>query len=214
MKTIAVLSRKGGTGKTTIATHLCVAAEEAGEITALIDLDPQSSAARWSESRQDDTPATISTRPSRLREVLRVAEESGVTLAILDTAPHTVLDTGPQTETAAYAAARAASLVVIPCRPALIDLQAIDSTIAIIHLAKVPAQIVLNAVPARGDLAAQARRAVKIYDVPCAPCELGNRIGFVHAYNAGLTVQEFEPKSKATHEVRALYKYLTNEIGV
>ena len=47
MKTVALLSQKGGTGKTTIATNLCVAAEREGHTTAFIDLDPQASATRW-----------------------------------------------------------------------------------------------------------------------------------------------------------------------
>ncbi len=50
MKTVAILSRKGGTGKTTIATNLAIAAEKAGHTTALIDLDPQASAAKWGDS--------------------------------------------------------------------------------------------------------------------------------------------------------------------
>lgn len=41
MKTLAILSRKGGSGKSTFAVHLAVAAERAGHTTALIDLDPQ-----------------------------------------------------------------------------------------------------------------------------------------------------------------------------
>ena len=51
MKTVAILSQKGGTGKTTIATNLCVAAEREGHTTALIDLDPQASATRWGDYR-------------------------------------------------------------------------------------------------------------------------------------------------------------------
>ena len=206
MKTLAILSRKGGTGKTTLATHLSVAAERAGHTTALIDLDPQSSAAKWRDNRDGDTPAVISTHSERLSQILQLAEENGATFAILDTAPHT--------ETAALDAARAADMALVPCKPALIDLQAIGSTIDVVHLAKVPAHIVLNAVPSRGDLAEQARQAVEIYDIPCAPCEIGHRIGFVHAYNAGLTVQEFEPSSKATNEINALYAYIANEMGV
>ena len=198
MKTLAILSRKGGTGKTTIATHLSVAAERAGHTTALIDLDPQSSAAKWRDNRDGDTPAVISTHSERLQNILELAEENGATLAILDTAPHT--------EIAALDAARVSDMAVVPCKPSLIDLQAIG--------AKIPAHIVLNAVPARGDLADQARQAVETYDVPCAPCEIGHRIGFVHAYNAGLTVQEFEPKGKASHEINALYTYIANEMGV
>ncbi len=206
MKTLAILSRKGGTGKTTLATHLSVAAERAGHTTALIDLDPQSSSAKWRDNRDGDTPAVISTHSERLQNILELAEENGATLAILDTAPHT--------EIAALDAARVSDMALVPCKPSLIDLQAIGSTIDIVNLAKVPAHIVLNAVPARGDLADQARQAVETYDVPCAPCEIGHRIGFVHAYNAGLTVQEFEPKGKATGEINALYAYIANEMGV
>ena len=40
---------------------------------------------------------------------------------------------------------------------------------------KVSAHIVLNAVPPRRDLTGQAQQAVEIYDVPCAPCEIGQR---------------------------------------
>ena len=206
MKTLAILSRKGGTGKTTLATHLSVAAECAGHTTALIDLDPQSSAAKWRDNRDGDTPAVIATHTERLRKILKVAEKNGATLAILDTAPHT--------EIAALDAARASDMALVPCKPALIDLQAIGSTIDIIRLARIPAHIVLNSVPARGDLGDQARRAVDIYDVPCAPCEIGHRIGFVHAYNAGLTVQEYEPRGKASNEIRELYRYVAKEIGI
>ena len=106
-------------------------------------------------------------------------------------------------------------MALVPCKPALIDLQAIGSTIDVVHLAKVPAHIVLNAVPSRGDLAEQARQAIEIYDIPCAPCEIGHRIGFVHAYNAGLTVQEFEPSSKASkRNQRALRVHSQRDGGV
>lgn len=206
MKTVAILSRKGGTGKTTIATNLAIAAEKAGHTTALIDLDPQSSAAKWADNRAEDTPAVISTHSERLPNILKLAAENGATLSILDTAPHT--------EATALDAARAAEMVVIPCKPALIDLQSIGSTIDVIRLAKVAARIVFNSVPSRGDLTEQAREAVSVYDVPCAPCELGHRIAFVHAYNAGLSAQEFEPHGKASNEVKALYTYLASEVGI
>ena len=93
-----------------------------------------------------------------------VAAENGATVAIMDTAPHT--------EASALDAARAAQMVLVLCKPALIDLQAIGSTMDVIHLAKVSAWIMFNSVPARGDLATQAREAVGIYDVVCAPCEV------------------------------------------
>ena len=206
MKTLAVLSRKGGTGKTTLAIHLAVAAERAGQTAILIDLDPQASAAKWKDYRDGDTPFVIAAPASRLPEVLNRAKTGGATLAILDTAPHT--------ETAALDAATIAEMALIPCKPALIDLQAITSTINVTRLANVPARIIFNAVPARGDRVDQAREAVKVFDVPCAPCQIGNRIAFSDSYNAGMTAQEYEPRGKASREIRDLYAYISSEMGV
>lgn len=206
MKTLAVLSRKGGTGKTTLAIHLAVAAENAGHTVALIDLDPQASAAKWNKNREGDTPFVVTAPASLLPEALDRAKTGGATLAILDTAPHT--------ETAALDAANVAQMALIPCKPALIDLQAITSTINVIRLANVPARIVFNAVPSRGDRAEQAREAVKPFDVPCAPCNVGDRVAFIDAYNAGLTAQEYDPRGKASQEIQDLYKYVSTEMGV
>ena len=47
MKTVAVISQKGGAGKTTLTLHLAVASALSGQNTAVIDLDPQASAANW-----------------------------------------------------------------------------------------------------------------------------------------------------------------------
>lgn len=206
MKTIAILSRKGGAGKTTLAVHLSVAAEQAGQITALIDLDPQESAMMWKDNRELETPSVISAHAARLPKLLEIAQQNGATLTILDTAPYA--------ESVALAAAREATIVLIPCRPAALDLRSIKSTIDIVRLAAVPAFVILNAVPAHGDLAAQARQAIANYNIPCAPHSLGNRIAFSHAITDGLTVQEFEPRGKASSEVRELYNYLANEMEV
>ena len=200
MKKIAILSQKGGTGKTYISTNLSVAAERDGHTTVLLDLDPQSSSAKWGDNRADDTPAVISTHSERLPKMLQLAAENGATFAIIDTAPHT--------QSSALDAARAADLVIIPCKPDLVSIQAIGTTIDLVHLAKTPARIVLNSVNHYGDLAAQAREALSIYDIPSAPCEIGDRIAFTHAYNAGFGVQEFQPRSKASREITALYTYI------
>ena len=47
MKTIAIISRKGGARKNTVAVHLATAAASAGHAAAIIDLDPQGTAASW-----------------------------------------------------------------------------------------------------------------------------------------------------------------------
>ncbi len=153
MKTIAIVSRKGGAGKTTLAVHLAVAASIKGKQTAIIDRDPQASAAGWGDSRASDTPAVVSAQAARLPKVLETAIIAGADLAIIDTAPHS--------ETAALAAIRAADLILIPCRLAILDLRAISDTIDLVNLTKKTATVVLNAVPSRGALADEAIEAIK-----------------------------------------------------
>lgn len=59
MKTIALVSQKGGVGKTTLATGLAVAAHQAGLSAAIFDLDPQASAAFWKDTREAAEPAVV-----------------------------------------------------------------------------------------------------------------------------------------------------------
>ena len=77
MKTVAIESQKGGTGKTTTALNLAVAAEKAGQATVVIDLDPQASAAGWKDTRQAESPVVVSVPPARLPQALQAAQEGG-----------------------------------------------------------------------------------------------------------------------------------------
>lgn len=54
MRTIAVVNRKGGSGKTTTAVSLAAALAERGLPTLLIDLDPQASASAWLAPASND----------------------------------------------------------------------------------------------------------------------------------------------------------------
>jgi cellulose biosynthesis protein BcsQ len=56
MKTLAIISQKGGAGKTTLFVHLATAATLSGHSVAIIDLDPQGTAASWGDRRRADAP--------------------------------------------------------------------------------------------------------------------------------------------------------------
>ena len=207
MKTLAVLSQKGGTGKTTLALHLAVAAEQSGHATAVIDLDPQSSAAGWAESRSADGLTVAIAHAPRLPSILAAAAHSGAALAILDTAPHSQGD--------ALAAAQAADFILIPCRPGILDLRAIGATVQIASLAGKPAAVVLNACPAQGRaLADEAAQAVSGYGIEVAPVRLVQRAAFAHSLAAGQTAQEYEPNGKAAEEVTRLYEWICHHVGM
>ena len=206
MYTITILSQKGGTGKTTLALNLAVAAEAGGDLAVVIDLDPQASAKGWHDNRVAEDPVVISVQATRLVEALGTAETHGAKMVLIDTAPHSV--------SAALAAARAADLVLIPCRPGVLDLRAISASADICDLAKVSAAVVVNAVPPRGPLGAEAVEAISNYGLMAAPVHLGHRIAFVHSLTAGQGVVEYEPAGKAAREIKALYAWTCTHVSL
>ena len=201
MLIVAFLSQKGGAGKTTLACAVAAAAEAAGRSTVLVDLDPQGTASKWGELREADTPVITATEPDRLAAVLSAAREAEARFAVIDTAPHV--------SAAALEAARAAHLVLIPCRPSAADLTAIGASIALSRQAGVPTHAVLNAAPIRNPLTDQAREAIARYGIEAAPAVIHQRIDHVHAFTAGLSATELAPRSKAARELGALFTWIT-----
>lgn len=207
MKTIAIVSQKGGSGKTTLALHLAAAADAAGIPTALLDLDPQASASGWKDSRPGETPVVTPLPHTRLAQGLQAAKDGGARLAVIDTAPHT--------EAPAMGAIRAADLVLIPSRPGILDLRAIGSTAELVKLAGKPAFVVLNAMPPRAtQLLADAAAAVELHGLAVAPVTFQQRAAFAHSLTAGQTAPEYEPEGKAAEETVALVAWVRQLLSI
>jgi chromosome partitioning protein len=201
MFTLTLASQKGGSGKTTLALHLAAEAAARGQKTLLLDLDPQASAARWADRRGDRAPDVSSEHPARLAAALAAAEAQGYDIAVVDTAPHA--------DQAALKAAREAGLVVVPCRPSILDLDAIGATLDLCQLARRPALVVLNAAPVRGKaVVEEAVEAVRKLGGEVAAVVIRERVAFRHALIDGRVAQEFEPGGAAALEVAALYDTL------
>jgi chromosome partitioning protein len=206
MKVLTILSQKGGTGKTTIALHLAVAATQADKKAIIIDLDPQASASQWHDSRDQKAPQVVSAQYARLSAILKAARDEGLQIAIIDTAPHS--------ESTALAAARMADFILIPCRPAILDLHAIRNSVDIVQIANKKGAVVLNAVPAKSRLTEEAIEAVKAYSIEVSPIQVGQRAAFVHSLTSGLTAQEYEHNGKAAEEIRHLYNWTCIQLGI
>lgn len=200
MKIIAIISQKGGAGKTTLAVHLATAAAAAGHTAAIIDLDPQATAASWGDRRTVGAPEVISGQATRLPILISAARENGATFLVLDTAPNA--------DQTASLAARAADMVLIPCRAAAFDLEAIETTLMLTKSAGKPAYVVLNAVPPRSSIGKEAADGLAAQGAQVAPQQLTHRAAFTHGVIDGRTAQEFEPQGKAAEEVQALYTWL------
>jgi chromosome partitioning protein len=207
MKKIALVAQKGGVGKTTVAVNLAVAAQAAGLRTVLFDLDPQESAVVWSDRRAAEAPHVEFLTERRLPEALAAAEAQGFELAIIDTPP--------AAGTQAYTAAQAADLVLIPCRPSLIDLDAIRRTAQLVKSAGITAFVVFNAAPAGATtLLEDARGIVKGAGLAVAPPVLRERSAFRAAWPLGKAVVESEPRGKAAAEISELQEWVFAQLNL
>jgi chromosome partitioning protein len=207
MRTIVLLTQKGGTGKTTLAASLAVAAAQSGERVIALDLDPQASLVRWGERRAAAHAVNrIMVEPlererlQRLRAILDGLDGAGFTLAIFDTAGAD----GP----AVRLITEAADLCLLPARPTRLDVEATAATFRALFLAKRKAAFVLNQCPVtyRSSRAGHAAKGLTELGVLAEPM-LATRMDYQDAIAAGLGVTEYEPSGRAAQEIKTLWTW-------
>lgn len=207
MQIITLAAQKGGVGKTTLAVNLAVAAQAAGMKTALFDLDPQESATAWSERRKAELPHVEPISARRLDQAIDAAAANGFQL--------TIIDTPPAAGAEAAAAAQRADLVLIPCRPSLIDLDAIKRTAQLIASIGRIGLVVLNAAPPTATtLLNDARTLAAATGLRVAQTVLRERSAYRAAWPHGLGVTEYEPAGKAAQEVELLHNVVLEGLNM
>lgn len=200
MKTLAIVSQKGGVGKTTLATALAVEAGRSGKKTVVFDLDPQASASFWKDTRQDELVAMTAIPAARLGHVLAAAGDAGCDLAIIDTPPFS--------KDIAYEAAQQADFVLLPTRPAVLDVMAMNKTIELVRHYTKPFAAVLTFCPPMGREVDDTLQVIAQLGAEICPVRIGNRIAYSRAQQTGRAAQEIEPDGKAAQEIRELYAYV------
>jgi chromosome partitioning protein len=130
---------------------------------------------------------------------------------IADTAPHSSADSG--------ACARLSDHVIIPTRPAILDLDAIGATTGIVSEVRSSTVIVLNACPppkllGEPHIVSEAREALKLYGLPVCEVAISQRAAFSHALIDGRAVAEFDPGGKAAREIARLWDTIKLDMGL
>ncbi len=207
MKTLAIVTKKGGAGKTAIATGLAAIAAGAGLRVAIIDIDPQASACVWADVRDTDSsvpPVPVaSTAPARLEKELDKCAAAGVELVIIDTAP--------SADSGLLAAAKAADLSLLPSRPGLADLSALADTVELLKGRR--AATVLNAVTTK-QLKIEGMRSLESLGLPVVPVALWQRVAVSHAFSGGWGVSEYDATGKAAAELSQLWQWIKKELEI
>jgi chromosome partitioning protein len=211
MHTIVLATQKGGSGKSTLAIGLALAAIQAGHTARLIETDSQGTLSNWQRRRASVKPTVeFLYEADDVEQRLQSLSDSGVTLAIIDTA-------GGVSD-ATTSAIRHCDLCLIPTRPSVADIEAAASTLQTVRALNKPFAFVLNQTPIRGQRIANAANtlggdeALDLTGVLAQPF-IVMRNDHQDALSAGLAVSEYAPQSKSTDEVSGLWQWVEAKLN-
>jgi chromosome partitioning protein len=198
---VAVLTQKGGAGKTTVALHLAGELERQGASVLLIDADPQGSALDWTEQRaRDGRPRLFGivglARETLHREVPELARP----------VDHVVIDGPPRTASLVRSAMLAADLVLIPIQPSAFDVWATQAVLELIREAsaykpQLRGIFVVNRRVIGTRIAREVRRAIGDLGIPALNASLAQRVIFAETAGTGMLASEIDPRFAAAREV-------------
>jgi chromosome partitioning protein len=207
-RVVAIVSEKGGVGKTTVTTNLGVAAHLAGVDVAVIDLDPQTNAADWFDERGEGSlPEAVAIPPNRLKKILEDLRNNGTNLVLIDT-PR-------ESGNAGYVAAENADLVLVPYKRGGHDFRALDRTLNMCRLAGKRPYLLLNGIrPGATHVEADTRESVAGKECEIAPVVLHNWTAYETTSITARTPQETDPGGPVACEIEALYLWLAGQLGL
>ena len=202
MPTIALLSQKGGAGKTTLAT--CIARELVlqGFDTVLVDADSQGSARDWrAETELETVPVIGMDRPTLDRD-LKAINPLGERWVIIDGAG--------RSEVMTVSAIRAADAVLIPVHPSPYDVWAASDLVNLIRTrqgitdGKPKAAFVISRAVKRTRLTGEVSEALAEFGFPVFSAFTSQRQTYPTAAAQGLTPADTEPDGEAAKEIRGI----------
>jgi chromosome partitioning protein len=209
MHVIAVLNQKGGSGKTTIATHLARALQLDGADVLLVDSDPQGSARDWAAVREDQPLTVVGIdRPTIDRDLKHVARKDFV-----------VIDGAPQAADLAVSAIKAASFILIPVQPSPYDIWATADLVDLVKQrievtdGKLQAAFVVSRAIKGTRIGGEVVEALAGYGLPVLESRITQRVSYPGSAAAGTTVLDTEPDGDGAAEVRALASEITQKLN-
>ncbi|HKM87764.1 MAG TPA: ParA family protein [Xanthobacteraceae bacterium] len=208
MDVVVFASRKGGSGKSTLAAHLAAHVHRPSRACLLIDADPQGSLTLWHTLRKaEELP--LKTTQRGIPEIVQAAKRDGIEWVFIDTPPN--MSAGVTD------AMRAATIVVVPCRPGIFDLDAVKETVSFARRSRRPYAVVINGAPPRrqdveSPMVTQARESLGSLNIPVWGGQITQRANFTLALADGEGAKEYDADSQAAAEIARLWSAIEKSI--
>lgn len=205
MKVATFASRKGGAGKTTLASALAVEAVRAGAgPVGVIDCDPMQGLAQWWDARRHSDAPMLARPDPDIKAALAALEARGARLVIIDTPP--------AVDASVAGILALTDLVAIPVRPSPDDLRAVGGTVELVERSRKPLVFIINAVKPRVRLTMEAVTELSQHGT-VAPVRVADRADYAAAKVDGRTAAELDASGPAAAEVAALWAYIAKRMG-
>jgi chromosome partitioning protein len=172
---------------------------------AIIDADPQKSAADWGAQREQagiEAPAVVTLGTRALRTVVKELQTRGAQFIVIDTPPHSA--------PAINAALEVSTGAAMVTRPNPMDIRALEATWAIVDRMKKPSATIFTQTPPgnRARALSLALSRLNELEIPHCPTPLTYTLSYPYAQAEALAIQEREPTSKARAEVAEVWAWL------
>jgi len=208
MNVIVFASRKGGSGKSTLAAHLAAHVHKPSRPCLLVDADPQGSLTLWHKLRGTNEPP-LKTASRSVSEIVAAAKRNGCEWVFIDTPPNM--------SAVVEDAVRNATMVIIPARPGVFDVNAVQETIQTCRSARKPYAVVLNGAPALREgvesrIVTIAREALAKFRAPVWNGQITNRADLLLALAHGEGAQEYYAEGRAASEISRLWSAIDRSV--
>jgi chromosome partitioning protein len=208
MDVLTFASRKGGSGKSTLAAHLAAHVHRPSRPCLLIDDDPQESLSLWNTLR-GDAALPLKTVKRSISDILKKAKGEGVQWVFVDTPPNMSVSVTD--------AIQCATLIIIPCRPGVFDIDAVQETIDFARRARKPYAVVINgAPPKRQDVESPsvtyARGTLAKLGIPVWGGQITQRSNFSLALATGEGAKEYDADSYSAEEMGRLWNAIERSV--
>jgi chromosome partitioning protein len=210
MNVLVFASRKGGSGKSTLAAHLAAHVNKPSRPCLLIDDDPQGSLRLWNTLRNYDA-LPLKTVERTISDDLKAAKRDKIEWVFVDTPPNASLSVAEAIE--------AATLLIIPCRPGIFDLDAVQETISMAREARTPFAVVINGAPpkrgsAESSAVTSARDCLNKLEIPVWGGQITHRASYSLALASGEGAREYDAEDSAATEIARLWLAVEKSVKV